>query len=153
MENSSLCTISESHGTHDHTLLSQIQDSPNLEGQVPLFMAAGFRCIAAARTAQKTPLPKVTPLLRVTQPLTSNCCFCDSTILAFSKYATVYCTGYSSSCIMMYQLLTPVSTLISVFVASILSPRRYSLSRKSYSSKCALPSTVRSVVRRELNVS
>jgi hypothetical protein len=29
---------SESHGTHDHILLSQIQDSPNLEGKVPAFI-------------------------------------------------------------------------------------------------------------------
>jgi hypothetical protein len=28
---------SESRGTHDHILLSQIRDSPNLEGQVPVF--------------------------------------------------------------------------------------------------------------------
>jgi hypothetical protein len=30
---------SESHGTHDHILLSQIWDSPNLEGQVPIFIS------------------------------------------------------------------------------------------------------------------
>jgi hypothetical protein len=30
---------SESHGTHDHILLSQIQDSPNLEIQVPVFIS------------------------------------------------------------------------------------------------------------------
>jgi hypothetical protein len=30
---------SESHGTHDHILLSQIRDSPNLEGQVPVFIS------------------------------------------------------------------------------------------------------------------
>jgi hypothetical protein len=29
---------SESSGTHDHILLSQIRDSPNLEGQVPVFI-------------------------------------------------------------------------------------------------------------------
>jgi hypothetical protein len=29
----------ESHGTHDHILLSQIPDSPNLEGQVPVFIS------------------------------------------------------------------------------------------------------------------
>jgi hypothetical protein len=29
---------SESRGTRDHILLSQIRDSPNLEGQVPIFM-------------------------------------------------------------------------------------------------------------------
>jgi hypothetical protein len=28
---------SESRETHDHILLSQIRDSPNLEGQVPVF--------------------------------------------------------------------------------------------------------------------
>jgi hypothetical protein len=31
---------SESHGTHDHILLSQIRDSPNLEGQVPVFISS-----------------------------------------------------------------------------------------------------------------
>jgi hypothetical protein len=30
---------SESHGTHDHILLSQIRDSPNLEDQVPVFVS------------------------------------------------------------------------------------------------------------------
>jgi hypothetical protein len=30
---------SKSHGIHDHILLSQIWDSPNLEGQVPIFIA------------------------------------------------------------------------------------------------------------------
>jgi hypothetical protein len=29
---------SKSHGTHYHILLSQIRDSPTLEGQVPVFM-------------------------------------------------------------------------------------------------------------------
>jgi hypothetical protein len=30
---------SESHGTHDHILLSQIRDSPNLEGEVLVFIS------------------------------------------------------------------------------------------------------------------
>jgi hypothetical protein len=30
---------SESRGTHDHILLSQIRDSPNLEAQVPVFIS------------------------------------------------------------------------------------------------------------------
>jgi hypothetical protein len=30
---------SESHGTHGHISLSQIWDSPNLEGQVPVFIS------------------------------------------------------------------------------------------------------------------
>jgi hypothetical protein len=29
----------ESRGTRDHILLSQIRDSPNLEGQVPVFIS------------------------------------------------------------------------------------------------------------------
>jgi hypothetical protein len=31
--------VSESRGTHDHIVLSQIRDSPNLEGQVPVFIS------------------------------------------------------------------------------------------------------------------
>jgi hypothetical protein len=31
--------MSESRGTHDHILLSQIRDCPNLEGQVPVFIS------------------------------------------------------------------------------------------------------------------
>jgi hypothetical protein len=42
---------SESRGPHDHILLSQIRDSPNLEGQVPVLMPPGtgfpFRRLAA----------------------------------------------------------------------------------------------------------
>jgi hypothetical protein len=57
-----------------------------------LVMAAGPRYIASARTAQKTPLPTVTPLLRVTQPLSSNDCLSGSTVLAFN--ATVL-TSYN----------------------------------------------------------
>jgi hypothetical protein len=34
---------SESRGTHDHILLSQIRDSPNLEGQVLVFISARNR--------------------------------------------------------------------------------------------------------------
>jgi hypothetical protein len=30
---------SESRGTHDHILFSQIRDSPNMEGQVPIFIS------------------------------------------------------------------------------------------------------------------
>jgi hypothetical protein len=34
---------SESHGTHGHILLSQIRDSPNLEGQVLAFISSRKR--------------------------------------------------------------------------------------------------------------
>jgi hypothetical protein len=44
----------ESRGTHDHILLSQIRDSPNLEGQVPVFISSRTRC------------PSYTPRYRVT---------------------------------------------------------------------------------------
>jgi hypothetical protein len=36
---SALILRSESGRTHDHILLSQIRDSPNLEGQVPVFIS------------------------------------------------------------------------------------------------------------------
>jgi hypothetical protein len=38
---------SESRGTHDHDhiLLSQIRDSPNLEGQVPIFISSRNRVV------------------------------------------------------------------------------------------------------------
>jgi hypothetical protein len=36
---------SESCGTHNHILLSQIRDSPNLEGQVPLFISPRNRVV------------------------------------------------------------------------------------------------------------
>jgi hypothetical protein len=34
---------SESRGTHNHILLSQIRDSPNLEDQVPVFISPRTR--------------------------------------------------------------------------------------------------------------
>jgi hypothetical protein len=52
-------------------------------------MAVGPRYIASTRTAQKTPLRTVTPVLRVTQPLPSSGCFSVSTVLVLSKYAAV----------------------------------------------------------------
>jgi hypothetical protein len=36
---SAVILMSESCGDHDHILLSQIRDSPNLEGQVPIFIS------------------------------------------------------------------------------------------------------------------
>jgi hypothetical protein len=36
---SEVILVSESHGTHDYILLSQIRDSPNLEGQIPVFIS------------------------------------------------------------------------------------------------------------------
>jgi hypothetical protein len=36
---------SESHGTHDHILLSQIRDSLKLEGQVPVFISPRNRTV------------------------------------------------------------------------------------------------------------
>jgi hypothetical protein len=35
---SAVFLVSESRGTHYHILLSQIRDSPNLEGQIPVFI-------------------------------------------------------------------------------------------------------------------
>jgi hypothetical protein len=36
---------SEPRGTHDHILLSQIRDSPNLDGQVPVFISPRNRVV------------------------------------------------------------------------------------------------------------
>jgi hypothetical protein len=36
---SAIILRSESRGTHDHILLSQIRDSPNLEGQIPVLIS------------------------------------------------------------------------------------------------------------------
>jgi hypothetical protein len=52
-------------------------------------MAAGPHYMASAWTAQKTLLPTVTPLLRVTHLLPINGCFSGSAVLVLSKYATV----------------------------------------------------------------
>jgi hypothetical protein len=40
---SKIIPMSESRGTHDHILLSQIRDSPNLESQVPVFISPSNR--------------------------------------------------------------------------------------------------------------
>jgi hypothetical protein len=40
----------ESRGTHDHILLSQIRDSPNLEYQVPIFISPRNRVAQALRS-------------------------------------------------------------------------------------------------------
>jgi hypothetical protein len=46
---SAVILVSESRGTHDRNLLSQIRDSPNLVGQVPVFISP------RNRVAQYTP--------------------------------------------------------------------------------------------------
>jgi hypothetical protein len=54
----------------------------------------GSHYIASARTAHKTRLPTVSPLLRITKALRNNDCFSGSTVLALSKYATVFKCEY-----------------------------------------------------------
>jgi hypothetical protein len=61
----------------------------SLPSQDCLVMTADPRYIVSARTAQKTPLPTVTPLLRVTQALPSSGCLSVSTVLVLIKYATI----------------------------------------------------------------
>jgi hypothetical protein len=52
-------------------------------------MTSGSCYRASAWRAQITPLPAVTPMLRVAQPLLINGCFSRSAVLALSKYTTV----------------------------------------------------------------
>jgi hypothetical protein len=51
---------------------------------------ATVRYVAPARTTQKTSLPTLIPLLRITEQLHRNGYFTGFTILALSKYATVF---------------------------------------------------------------
>jgi hypothetical protein len=52
-------------------------------------MASGSSYIASERTAHKTPLPTVAPLLCVTQPLPSNSYFSGSIFLTLSTYTAI----------------------------------------------------------------
>jgi hypothetical protein len=65
-------------------------------------MAAGPRYVDLVRIPQKTPLPTLTQLFRVTQPLPNSGCFSGSTILAFSRHATIY---------MVFAVLTTIKTV------------------------------------------
>jgi hypothetical protein len=53
---------SEPRGTHDHTLLSQTRDSPNVEGQVPVFISPRNRVAQIYPQALSTELIFVTTL-------------------------------------------------------------------------------------------
>jgi hypothetical protein len=63
---------------------------PHLYTSYSPLMAVSLGYMASAWTPQKTSLRTVTPLLLVTQPLPSNGCFSGCTVLALSKYATIY---------------------------------------------------------------
>jgi hypothetical protein len=65
---------SESCGTDDHVLLSQIRDSPNLEGQVPVFIQP------KNRVARYTP--------RHCVPLSSPPTTCRATVEVFDPAST-----------------------------------------------------------------
>jgi hypothetical protein len=55
--------------------------------------------IASACTTQKTPLPTITPVSCVTQPLPSNGCLSGCTVHALSKYATTRLLFSLENCI------------------------------------------------------
>jgi hypothetical protein len=77
----------ESRGTRDHIFLSQIRDSPSLEGQVDSWSLLYSQSLR--RTAQKTPLPRFTRLLRATELLPRNGYFSGFAVLDLNKYATM----------------------------------------------------------------
>jgi hypothetical protein len=52
-----------------------------------IYALAAVACYLAT---QKTQLPRVIPLLLVSEPLPSNGCFAGYTVLALSKYSTIY---------------------------------------------------------------
>jgi hypothetical protein len=69
--------------------------------------------IALEWTAQKIPVPTVTPLLHVTQPLPSSDCFSGSIFLALSKYARIQKRGRSEAlfAVVLIILVTSFSCL------------------------------------------
>jgi hypothetical protein len=69
--------------------------SVTVGSNICLVMAVGPRYIVSTRTTQKTPLPTVTPLLRVTKPLPRNSCFSGFTVHYLSKYATVLSAAFT----------------------------------------------------------
>jgi hypothetical protein len=68
---------SESHGTHDHILLSPIRDSRNLEGQIPVFNPTG--------TGWSSYTPRVTAVTVMYTYLTSKC-HCVGRCYAIGEY-------------------------------------------------------------------
>jgi hypothetical protein len=60
---------SESHRTHDHILVSQIQDSPNLEAQVPVFIFPRNRLAQLCLQALLLPPPTRRAMMEVFEPL------------------------------------------------------------------------------------
>jgi hypothetical protein len=65
--------------------------------QPPTLLTANSRIAPYIALAQKSPFPTAPPVLRVRQPLPSSGCFCASTVLALSKYATI-CFAICSHC-------------------------------------------------------
>jgi hypothetical protein len=65
---------SESHGTHDHILLSQISNWPNLEGQVPVFTSPRNRLAQLNLQALRLAL---TDRTEDTIPLLKYCSCCE----------------------------------------------------------------------------
>jgi hypothetical protein len=80
--------------------LFQLNNSQAGGHLTPTFYSSHCRPKTLSRTwkAQRTPVPAVTPLLRVTQPSPSDGCFSGSTVLALSKYATVWQTAWHDMC-------------------------------------------------------
>jgi hypothetical protein len=111
---------SESRGTRDHTLLSQIRDSLNLKGQVPVFISPRnrmvelyllitlrhgkhtkhrfqkFHCCVTQSSHEpfREHVFPVSPLVRVMRLLPSNGCCLQSHYLATSLHATKYFIFY-----------------------------------------------------------
>jgi hypothetical protein len=82
--------MSESYGTHDHILLSQIRDSCNLEGQVPVFIyppeqggpvippGTGFPFIRLVRLAELLWKYSTTHTRSMTASASGCCCMASS---------------------------------------------------------------------------
>jgi hypothetical protein len=84
---------SESRGTRDHISLSQIRDSPNLEGQVPVFISprhwVPFSSPATTRRAT-VELFKVTLQLTVSPGVEPPLGLMTRYLLVFDSYGLVF---------------------------------------------------------------
>jgi hypothetical protein len=95
---SSVILKSDCRGTHDHILLSQIRDSPNLEGQVPVFISPRNRVAwlyPQALGSFSSPPTIRRATVEVFKPASTQ----------DTELSTVYCPAYNISALTVYKTI------------------------------------------------
>jgi hypothetical protein len=121
---SAVIVRSESRGTHDYILLSQIRDSPNLEGQVPVFISPKNR-VASPRHWVSFSLPPTTRRATVkvfdpasTRDISSLTCLVRARFVAFviphrkHRHQRLFCCCVFICCIAVTRLFDDVSACL-----------------------------------------